>query len=384
MQLISADKIYLISKSPLEKGVIVLDKENNIIDLLKNNDGINEANIKYYEGSISPGFINAHCHLELSHLLNKCIKHKGLVNFLQEVVKKRNQFTEEEIFSAVENADKGMYNNGIVAVGDICNSSVTIETKKRSKIYYHNFIELIGFQPEYATNVFQKGMLLYNEFVSTGMSTSYAPHAPYSVSDELKKLIFKNNYGKITSLHNQECDAENDFFKYGTGDFLSLYKNFGIDIPFHQSSGKSSIHTFIKDVDFLKKIALVHNTYIETEDIDYVSQYPIELFFCICVNANLFIENKLPPIDLLLNKNQKIILGTDSLASNHQLSILNEIEQILKSYTNLKLDDVLKWATLNGAEFLGIQNRFGSIEIGKNPGLVVFDEKEFRLKDVIF
>ncbi len=383
MQFISADKIYPISKPPLEKGVIVLDKENNIVDVLKNNDGIDEGKIKYYEGSISPGFVNAHCHLELSHLKDKCTKHKGLVHFLQEVVKVRNQFTKEEILTAIEHEDSAMLKNGIVAVGDICNSTDTIEIKKRSKIHYHNFIELIGFQPSSATTVFQKGKLIVEEFSSLGLSVSLAPHAPYSVSEELKKLIFKNNSGKITSIHNQECEAENEFFKSGKGDFLSLYKNFGIDISFHQPSDKSSLQTFMNNVEYLKKIALVHNTFINEEDIDCVSQHPIELFFCLCINANLFIENKLPPIDILLNKNQKIILGTDSLASNHQLSILNEIEQILKNYNSVKLEDALKWATLNGAEFLGIQNRFGSIDIGKKPGLVVFNENEFKVKEVI-
>lgn len=384
MQFISADKIYPISKPPLEKGVIVLDKEKKIVDVLKNNDCIDEGNIKYYEGSISPGFVNAHCHLELSHLKDKCTKHKGLVHFLQEVVKERNQFTKEDILTAIEREDAAMLRNGIVAVGDICNSSDTIETKKRSKIHYHNFIELIGFQPSSASTVFQKGKLLAEEFSSSGLSVSYAPHAPYSVSDELKKIIFKNNSGKITSIHNQECEAENDFFKHGAGDFLSLYKNFGIDISFHQPSGKSSLQKFMNEVEFLTKIALVHNTFTSEEDIEYVNNLPVDLFFCICINANLFIENKLPPIDLILYKNQKIILGTDSLASNHQLSILNEIEQILKSYNSVKIEDALKWATLNSAEFLGIQNQFGSIDIGKKPGLVVFDENEFKVKEVIF
>jgi cytosine/adenosine deaminase-related metal-dependent hydrolase len=117
--------------------VLITDGSGFIIDLVnieEAGDGIEE-----FKGIISPGFVNAHCHLELSHLKGRIPENTGLVEFVQQVMNNRSKGNEHQL-EAMEQVESKMYHSGIVAVGDICNSSDSIAVKKSSKILWHNFI----------------------------------------------------------------------------------------------------------------------------------------------------------------------------------------------------------------------------------------------------
>ena len=122
------------------------------------------------------------------------------------------------------------------------------------------------------------------------------------------------------------------------------------------------------------KLLLVHNTFTEDSDIQRAGNYNGDVFWVFCPNANLYIENKLPDIPLFVKENQNIALGTDSLASNHQLSILEEMKTITKHFPEVSLSELIKWGTLNGAMALNMDNEIGSIEVGKKPGLNLISE----------
>ncbi|RZM20951.1 MAG: amidohydrolase, partial [Pedobacter sp.] len=117
---ISADYIYPVSGPPIAKGVLGVDEEGRIDAVLTAEEADLQAikNIVRYAGLLVPGFINTHCHLELSNLKGKIPKHTGLPRFVQEVIKLRSS-DEYEINLAMLEADKQMLDNGIVAVGDI-------------------------------------------------------------------------------------------------------------------------------------------------------------------------------------------------------------------------------------------------------------------------
>ena len=118
-----------------------------------------------------------------------------------------------------------------------------------------------------------------------------------------------------------------------------------------------------------QRILLVHNTYTSFKDISFVDRYKRDVIWCLCPKANLYIEDRLPKIDFFINSRLPVVLGTDSLASNDKLCILSEIATLLKAHPTISFTKCLEWATLNGARYLGIEKRFGSLEIGKRPGL---------------
>lgn len=336
-----------------------------------------DEDVEVFEGIICPGFINTHCHLELSHLRNKIPANKGLVQFIKDVQQLR-QADESAVLAAAEEADQEMYENGIVAVGDISNTAITAAIKAKSKIYYHTFVETFGFTPENATSVFDQAV----ENAEKLKPSSITPHAPYSVSKDLFKLLKKHgdaNPGPI-SIHNQETEDENKLFRYKTGEFVDLYKSFGINIDFFKPQARNSLQSVIPLLSSKPQILLVHNTFTNLKDIYFVKRFDRKISWCFCPNANLYIENKLPKIDLFLDQNFNFTLGTDSLASNQKLSILDEMLILQQNFPQLSLGQLLTWSTINGAKFLEISQEKGSIEVGKSPGLnLITGLSDFKL-----
>jgi imidazolonepropionase-like amidohydrolase len=92
----------------------------------------------------------------------------------------------------------------------------------------------------------------------------------------------------------------------------------------------------------------------------------------------------LPPLDLFRKNYCNIVLGTDSLASNWSLSILDEMKTIEKKFPQITLEEMLQWATSNGAKALGIDVQLGSFEKGKKPGVVLISEEDLNLRKVLF
>jgi len=363
----SADWIFPVSTSVIKNGVIAVTPSGEIKEILTEEEAINlDLEFVKYKGAIVPGFINTHCHLELSHMLGKIPEKTGLVEFVQYVIKNR-QSKEKEITISMQSADQQMFKNGIVAVGDISNQIVSKEIKEDSQIYYHTFVEAMGFNPERANVLMDFAKGLKKQFEP--LSASIAPHAPYSVSVELFNLIneYAENNDAFLSIHNQETANENSFFQDKTGSFLELYKFLGLDISFFKPTGKTSLQTWLPYIK-KQKTLLVHNTVSSKTDIEFAKQSHKDLFWCLCPQANLYIENSLPDVGLLIEEDVKITLGTDSLASNHQLNILAEM-QTLQKYKQVDFEKLLQWASINGAEFLSLDRQFGSIEPGKNPGL---------------
>ncbi|NBX11412.1 MAG: amidohydrolase [Chitinophagaceae bacterium] len=360
---------------------VLLTKEDGTIESVVAEEDAGEEIIQL-EGTLTPGLINCHCHLELSHLKEVIPPHTGLIEFLCSVVTKRG-FDPAIIQERIEAAEKEMWENGIVAVGDIGNTADTAVVKSKSQIHWQNFVEVLSFTDEKA-NENLTHFLAQKKKLETALSqnpvasrTTLVPHAPYSISPRSFQLINEQTAGQVISIHNQEHPAENELYLNGSGDYLRLFKIFGIDQSPFPVTGQSSLRSVLPYFNLGQTIFLIHNTCISENDIIWAKQYAAEnglqLVFCLCVNANLYIENKVPPIDLLLKHNCQIVLGTDSYSSNWQLSIAKEIESIQKHFPHLELATILHWATQSGARALRWDDRLGSFEKGKQPGLTLLD-----------
>ncbi|MFN8242583.1 MAG: amidohydrolase family protein [Ferruginibacter sp.] len=383
--------------------VLITDEEGRVTDLV--DAGAAGGGVEYFPGLLTPGFVNAHCHLELSHLKGLIPEHTGLVPFVQQVMAQRNR-PEEMMQQAMQDACAEMWQGGIVAVGDICNTAHSIPAKLNSPIRWHNFIEITGFVERNAEKRLADARLIQEAFFKSATSSrvpaiTLSPHAPYSVSGRLFDLLDVATAGQLISMHSQETADENLFFEKKQGGFLQLYQQLGIDISHFSPPGKTSLQSTWPHLSQGQSVILVHNTFISQEDIDFVSgsqlssancqqpmanDQPVTLnpqpatsapqpIFCLCPNANLYIENRLPPVALLRKNNVLIVLGTDSYASNWQLSILEEMKT-LQQGCSLPLPELLKWATLNGAIALRMSEQLGSFDKGKTPGIVWVDQLE--------
>lgn len=381
MRYISATHLFDGRQFLNDHSVLVLDHQNRFVELV-NENMIDRNAIEYYEGIVCPGFVNAHCHLELSHMLGVIPDKRGFLNFGKEIMTKRNSFSEEEIQEAIAKADKKMVEEGIVAVGDISNTKDTFKIKSTSSIYYTTFIELIALNPERVDVVFNAGKELQSVASGFGLESSLVPHAPYSVSPELMRRIADEAGLKKTtvSIHNQESAAENLFFQRKEGDFIEFYNFLNIPIDYFKPSGRTSLLTYLQDLVSSERLILVHNTFTTFGELKKANSILTKPYWCTCPNANLYIENRLPDLKNFIDTNCCMVIGTDSLASNNSLSMVNEMNVLMNNFKWLKIADLLKWATYNGAEALGVSENYGGFIKGKNAGLNHLNYKQNHLE----
>ncbi|MGG9971016.1 amidohydrolase family protein [Ferruginibacter sp. SUN002] len=372
----NADHLFTGSEIIHGNGVLITDLGGKVLDIVDKNDAGDD--IEVFKGLLTPGFINSHCHIELSHMKDMIPDKTGLVSFVQQVMSKRG-IADELKFDAMRLAEQELYNSGTVAVGDICNTTDSIDIKQKSKMKWHNFIEVSGFTDALAEKRFEAIQEVAHQWTMDHGPWSIVPHAPYSVSKKLFQLLNEATANQLISIHNQESEEENKLYEDKSGSFLELYKNFGIDITGFEPSGKTSFQTWLNYFTNNQSIILVHNTFTNQEDLDFVCRQSSivhrPLHFCLCPNANKYIEGRMPPIDLLRKNNCNIVIGTDSYASNWQLNMLEEIKTIQhKTAFSIPLEEILRWSTINAARALQMDNELGSFEKNKNPGVILIDE----------
>ncbi len=387
LRFITAEKLITNAGIPaFEQTAVVVDGSGMVLDIC-DAGSLDPLKIENYQGTLVPGFVNAHCHLELSFLKGKIREGLGLHSFILKVEKLKSK-EQEEILAAIEIYDSNMFNNGIVATGDICNTNMSFNVKVSSPMYYHNFLEIYAFDPARAEVAFRNGLILADSLeehkITNGVNYSISPHANYSASQKLLNLI--TNYSKshppLLSIHSLESEDENYFFKEGKGKLLERFKLWGVDTKHWQTPNCSSFKWMLPQIPTDRKLQLVHNTYVTPSEISWAEASHKNLYWCLCPNANLFIEKKLPPAMELLQAKSCITLGTDSLASNHDLSILSEMKTIRSNFPHIELHEIVRWSSLNGAKYLGIDAIFGTIENGKRPGLNILNENWTSVKKI--
>ena len=356
MRFLSADWVFPLHIDPIENGIIEISEKGEVVNILEGRNRSLFQNLEIFNGILCPGFVNAHCHLELSHLLGKLEKGRGFLEFLSSV-SKRNDISKQRTLLCIEMAEQQMIKNGIVAVGDICNTADTIFQKRKKNMQYYNFIESFEVDEQKIENELRNAYSLREDFRNSGLKATIVPHSPYSVPPKLSKEIARihDHNDDIMCIHMQETKEENQLFNSKTGDLFDWLNKIHASEKIWQDRKKP--------IDIVKEFAehnfmLVHNTFSQEEDIN-------DHYYCTCPKSNLYISNSLP--DYSIFNIDKLCVGTDSLLSNDKLSILEELF-ILQENSDFDLNDLLKMASKNGSEALGFKN-LGTFEKGKSPGI---------------
>lgn len=351
MRRISAQYVFTLAGKPLKRGVVNAADDGTVIGVEDTGGELREtAATEFYNGILIPGLVNCHSHLELSHMRNTIPRGEGLRRFISSIRELR-MAESPEIVAAAEKADREMYNGGVVACGDISNNSVSFDVKQRSAIRYFTFSEVFGTDPLQADERMSGALEVADAAFKSGLPVQVTPHAVYSVSDRLFSLV-RQHIGSesVISLHFLESDDERTMAADHLEKALEL-------------SGLAS------------HLVLVHNTVITEPEAERLAQAG-NTWFCLCPSSNMHISGVMPPVTLLREKTDRIVVGTDSLASNNSLDMLAGLKLLHDAAPAIPLDEVIRWGTLNGAKALKMSERLGSMEPGKKPGLLLIENAD--------
>lgn len=377
MRRIAAKYIYTLENfEPLRDAFVEMDDDGFVL-----RTGICEnvsAEAEYYDGAVVPGFVNSHCHIELSHLKGKFAKGTGMAGFIDQINSLRDTVGIEEKIADLSREIAGMWDAGVSAMADISNCNDSFAVKASSPMYTRTFIELFGTEPEDCDNIIGWAKGLKAEADHAGLDASITPHACYTMSPEL--LTAASAQGLSTgyiSYHSQESVQEEEMIASGTGKMAENRRRAGMSTP--PVTGTPSLMYFIDRLrhvhaaPFDEHILLVHNVCLTEEAAKAALDVMRNVYWAICPLSNIFIHNALPPVALMRRLGLKITVGTDSLSSNDSLDMAKEVFCLKENFPEVPLGEILTWACLNGADFLSMSDVLGSIETGKRPGLVFID-----------
>ncbi len=370
MKRLSAQYIITNTGPALKRAIVNTEDDGTIISIEETEGELTEKHtVEFYNGIIIPGFVNCHCHLELSHLKGAIAESGGLGFFIEQVRGTREN-NKENIIKSVYLADNDMYQAGIVLCADVCNTTDTFNLKKESRIRYLNLLEAFGIDPDKARRRIDEITDVAKTAGKMNLLYSFVPHSTYSMSLSLLRLLKEiTNNNKVTSIHFLETPAEKSFLEDHSGTLMLSYIRSGL-LPARLETVKSHADAVLNEITPSGNLILVHNTFADRETISLVKRRE-NTYWCLCPNSNYYIEKEVPPVTLLLEEGCEIVIGTDSLASNTKLDILAELITLQMHYPSLAIEDLVAWGTINGARALGADKDFGKIEAGKKPGLLL-------------
>ena len=376
MKRIAAKYVYpLTSTEPLVNGFVEVEEDGTVV-----RTGVCEDPAKepvFLDGALVPGFVNAHCHVELSYMKGLFRKGTGMAGFIDQINELRDTKSLEQKVSDLTQAMDSLWEQGVVAMADISNCDDSFAVKARHPMYTRTFLEVFGTEPEDCGAVMEGVRKLKAVADGFGIDAAPTPHACYTMSPELVTAVSAEGLKSgFLSFHSEETEEEEEMLKYGSGKMWENRIKAGMSVP--PVTGKSSLLYFIDRLlqghpaPFDEHILLVHECCMDQEGIDAVKAVMNHPFVAVCPLSNLFIHNALPPIDLMRRNGLKVCVGTDSLSSNDDLRIVDELFCLQRNFPEVPLGELFTWASRNGAEFLS-KPEFGTLEAGKKPGLVLVD-----------
>ena len=368
---ITAEYVYTLDvQEPIRNGFVEVDDEGVIVAV-----GVCHADEEVEKGAITPGFVNAHCHLELSHLHKKFRKGTGMAGFIDQINALRDWASDDVKTVLVREWMDKLWKDGVSAVADISNDASSFPVKRESPVYTRTFLEVFGTEPGDCEGVIDAVTALDKVAKEFGIDAAPTPHSCYTMSPELLSASSAAGLKSgFLSYHSQESQEEEDLMISGTGAMAENRKRAGMSTP--PVTGESSLKYFIDRLAAVKPaphdehMLLVHNVTLKQDDVDAAKKAFNNVFWAICPLSNIFIHNALPPIELMRRNGLKICLGTDSLSSNDDLDMMAEMRCIHANFPQVPLNEILCWASSNGAEFLGKEDVLGSLTVGKRPGVV--------------
>lgn len=355
--LLLARWIIPVSHPPIENGAVLVEKER--IQFVGPREAAPQKAgpvVDLGDSLLLPGLVNAHGHLELSALKGKVPPADSFTQWVKEVTHQKALLTREDVRKGMNNGIASLLQGGTTTLADHCHpGSLWLATPLRRIPFW----EVLGAHPQRAREALGKAR---QRAVQEGGFIS--PHSLYAVHEEILEEIF-NPPQSLRSIHVLESDDENLFFRKQTGPLAVYVQERGGDLSFPVSSPVK----WLAANHWLKHgTLLVHGNHLIEEEMDLLASSGAGVVHC--PGSHAFFRHRRFPLEELHKKGVPIALGTDSLASNEDLSMLREMRILKENYPVLSNEEILRMATLEGAKLLGMDDRIGSLEVGKKADLI--------------
>jgi cytosine/adenosine deaminase-related metal-dependent hydrolase len=313
---------------------------------------------------IVPGFINCHAHLELTQMHQQLSRFASFTDWLSQLMAQRRHWLPQNYLSSVSLGTDMLLASGTVLVGDISASRLSWRTLKTSKIRKIVFAECTALAPERSAEVIA-ALEMHLEEVEWDplLASGISPHSPYSVAPELFRSAARLAYqrGIPLAIHAAESESELEFLGQGTGEFREFLALLGA-LPANWSPPGLAPIPYLDSLRVLDQpVLLIHCNYLDLESMKRILNSRSSVVYC--PRSHAFFGHRDHPVRRLLDMGINVALGTDSLASNDSLSMLDEMRYLFSNRKDLSCEEIFRMASAGGASALNFSG-LGRLERG--------------------
>ena len=366
----------MTASGPIRSGFVETEDDGTVIRTGPVEDPSKEA--VFYDGALVPGFVNAHCHVELSYMKGLFRKGTGMAGFIDQINALRDTQSPSQKLRALREAMDSMWAQGVDAMADISNCADSFAVKAAHPLYTRTFLEVFGTEPEDCPAVMASVTALAGKARSFGLDAAPTPHACYTMSPELlREASAAGLRSGFLSYHSEESPEEDEMIRFGRGKMWDNRKAARMSTP--PVTGGSSLSYFLDQLEMVVPlpveghVLLVHECCMDAAGARAAQAALKHPFVALCPCSNLFIHNALPPVEMMRREGLTLCVGTDSLSSNDELDMVRELYCLQEHFPEVPLEELLEWACRNGARFLGKEDVLCSFAPGSKAGVVLID-----------
>lgn len=372
--------VFPVDQPPIEGGIVTI-AGGKIVAVGKNQSPAPPRDLG--DGALLPGFVNAHTHLEFS-LLDQPLGQPEMPfpAWIEAVVAYRRErdkplMVETDGFARFRRqwAEAGLQQlreAATVAVGDIATMDWPRECLAGGGLSLTAFIELLGLDPARQSALLARAKHYLDERLETGglPKPGLSPHAPYTVGPDLLRKVCELSAAERVpvAMHLAESREELELLRTHQGPLVQVLQTLGAWHP-------ESLPPGLTPIDYLQLLAtahrslVIHGNYLGRDDFEFVAAHREQMSLIHCPRTHAYFGHEPYPLAGMLAAGARVAVGTDSRASNPDLSILSELRHIARHHPNVSRDAILRMGTLSGAEALGSGEKLGSITPGKRAWL---------------
>jgi len=368
---LTARWVLPIDEAPLEGGVVTVEN-GTIVDVAAHSTDARQAQ-DLGEVVLLPGLVNAHTHLEFSqHSVPLGTPDMTLPDWIRLVIadrKRAGRDSNESVTTGLRESLSG----GVVALGNIATSALSDKSRTVPRLL--QFQEVIGFSAarlESSLAELQQRLNTCHDSKPTPSSPAQgiSPHAPYTVHPHLLGRLVDEAISRElpVAMHLAESPEELELLSHGTGSFRDLLEE-------RSMWDATAISLGTTPLDYLRILArapraiVVHGNYLSSAEIEFLARKSIRMSVVYCPRTHEYFQHARYPLREMLSAGVRVAFGTDSRASNPDLSLFGEMRCAARLH-RLSPTEVVRMATLTGAEVLGWDTMIGSIRPGKRADLI--------------